>query len=157
MQEPLYTLLEPVVEALGYELVHIEFEGRGRNALLRLYIDHPFAAGSQDEVPEVTLSDCETVSREVSAFLDVSDPIAEPYRLEISSPGLDRPLTKPAHFARFFGEEARVTLEAPQDGRRKFRGRIDGVDDHELYLVVDGERVALPLQGIRKARLVPDI
>ena len=150
-------MLEPVVEALGYELVHIEFEGRGRNALLRLYIDHPFAAGSHDEVPEVTLSDCETVSREVSAFLDVSDPIAEPYRLEISSPGLDRPLTKPAHFARFLGEEARVTLDAPQDGRRKFRGRIDGVDDHELCLIVDGERVALPLQGIRKARLVPDI
>ncbi len=150
-------MLEPVVEALGYELVHTEFEGRGKNALLRLYIDHPFVAGSHEEVPEITLTDCETVSREVSAFLDVSDPIAEPYRLEISSPGLDRPLTKPAHFERFRGEEARVTLEAPQDGRRKFRGRIDGVDDDQLHLVVDGERVALPLQGIRKARLVPDI
>lgn len=157
MQERLYTLLEPVVTDIGYELIHVEFEGRGRNGLLRLYIDHPVVGDSAAEVPEITLDDCEAVSREVSAFLDVSDPIDEPYRLEVSSPGLDRPLTKPEHFKRFIGHQARVSLHAPLDGRRRFKGRIDGVAGDEVHLVVDGERIALPLREIRKARLVPEI
>lgn len=154
MQERLLTLLEPVVEGLGYELLHLELEGHGHNALLRLYIDHRAGSGA---ATEVTLGDCETVSREVSAFLDVADPIPEAYRLEISSPGLDRPLTKREHFERFAGHEARVVLRAPANGRRKFKGVIDNVSDEGVCLIMDGERVALPLDAIRTARLVPEI
>jgi len=157
MQDRLFTLLEPVVAGLGYELLHLELEGRGRNALLRLYIDHRTNAGIAADVEEVTLGDCEVVSREVSAFLDVADPLPEAYRLEVSSPGLDRPLAKREHFERFRGREARVVLEAPMDGRRKFKGLIDDVVGDEVILTVDGEHVALPLNAIRKARLVPEI
>lgn len=158
MQERLLTLLEPVVEGLGYELLHLELEGRGRNALLRLYIDHRAEANATSAASaEVTLGDCETVSREVSAFLDVADPIPETYRLEISSPGLDRPLVKREHFERFVGHEARIALQAPLEGRKKFKGVIDSVDQDIVYLIVDGERIGLPLDAIRKARLVPEI
>jgi ribosome maturation factor RimP len=107
LQERVQALLEPLVEGLGYELVCLELHGSGAHALLRLYIDAPQGIG---------LDDCERVSREVSAALDVADPISGSYRLEVSSPGLDRPLAKPEHFRRFAGRQAKLQLAGSPGG-----------------------------------------
>lgn len=143
MRERLLKLLEPAVAALGYELVELEF-GSG---LLRLYIDR--ADG-------VTVDDCERVSRHVSAVLDVEDPIPGAYSLEVSSPGLDRPLRKPADFERFAGQRAKLELILPLDGRRRFSGTLAGLESDEILVDVDGTRFRLPLAQIGKARLVPE-
>ncbi len=160
MLEKLPELIEPLLQDLGYELVHLELQGQGRGSLLRIYIEHR-ARRSEDGVvqrDEITLEDCERVSREVSALLDVSDPIPHAYRLEISSPGLDRPLTKVADFSRFAGHRARVTLYAPFQERRRFSGVLDGVDEQgQVCMRVDGQRLALPIADIQKARLVPEL
>lgn len=140
-------LLQPLVEQLGYEFVGLEYLNNPKQSVLRIYIDGEDGVG---------LGDCETVSREVAALLDVEDPIKGHYNLEISSPGLDRPLFTLEQFEQFTGEEARVTAFAPVDGRRKFKGVIEGVDDTTIRLVVDGETVALEHANIAKARLVPD-
>ncbi|HAC34104.1 MAG TPA: ribosome maturation factor RimP [Gammaproteobacteria bacterium] len=133
------------IEALGYELVCVEYLQR-RQSLLRLYLDSPDGIG---------VDDCEQVSRYVSGVLDVDDPLAGSYTLEVSSPGADRPLVTADHFRRFAGEEAKVQLRHAIDGRKNFRGRILDVDGGELFLVVDGTELHLPLVAIRKARLVP--
>lgn len=147
MAEQLEDILTPVVAALGYEVWHLELEGAGSNRLLRLYIDAPGG---------ITLEDCEAVSREVSATLDVVDPLPGAYRLEVSSPGLDRPLATRAHFERFVGAELRVTLYGPQDGRRRFKGRLQAVGEDALELDCEGTTVVLPRSAIAKARLVPE-
>lgn len=147
MQERLQQLLEPVIENLGYELVLLEYSPSTKNAMLRLYIDA--AAG-------ITLDDCERVSKEVSATLDVEDPIRTAYRLEVSSPGLDRPLVKPAHYQRFMGEQAKLQLIAPLNGRRRFIGFIRAVDDNTLKLETEEGLVDIPLADIERSRLVPD-
>lgn len=147
MSQRLLQVLEPVVEDLGFELWHLELEGAGGNRLLRLYIDAPEG---------VQLEDCERVSHEVSATLDVADPLPGAYRLEVSSPGLDRPLVKPEHFRRFLGERAKVTLYAPIEGRRRFIGVLHGLDDEAVRLECGGEVVTLPYATIAKARLVPE-
>lgn len=147
MSQRLLQVLEPVVEDLGFELWHLELEGAGGSRLLRLYIDAPEG---------VQLEDCERVSHEVSATLDVADPLPGAYRLEVSSPGLDRPLVKPEHFRRFLGERAKVTLYAPIEGRRRFIGVLHGLDDEAVRLECDGEVVTLPYAAIAKARLVPE-
>jgi ribosome maturation factor RimP len=138
-------LLEPVVERLGYELVDIEVR-LGGNGLLRLYIDQPEG---------VDLEDCENVSRAVSALLDVEDPLPGNYNLEISSPGLDRKLTKVEHFQRFMGETVKVQTRFPIEGRRRFRGTLVSSDDENIVVEVDGESHSLPLKTIDTARLVP--
>ena len=142
------TLLTPAVTALGLELLGVEFSAGPASALLRLYIDA--------EGRFITVEDCEAVSREVSALLDVHDPIEANYTLEVSSPGIDRPLFKPAHFARFLNEQVKVTLDLPQDGRRRFQGEILAVDGDTIVVEQDGARVELPHANIQKARLVPD-
>ena len=149
LQNRLVELLEPLVEAMGYELVLLEFNAHKGSALVRLFIDAP--AG-------VTLGDCEKVSREVEGKLDVADPIPQNYRLEVSSPGLDRPLVKPAHFERFAGTLARVQLVAPlAGGRRKFQGVLRGLrGDNVVLETTDAGTVELPLGNIERARLVPD-
>lgn len=147
LQERLQQMLEPVVESLGYELVLLEYSPSPKNALLRLYIDG--AAG-------IGLDDCERVSKEVSGVLDVEDPIRSAYRLEVSSPGLDRPLVKPAHFERFAGQRARVQLLAPLNGRRRFAGAIRGVAGGVLTLDTEEGIAEIPLSEIDRARLVPD-
>lgn len=139
-------LLEPAAAASGYELVDVEFGTSGRRAVLRLYIDRA------DGEP-VTLEDCETASRGLGAVLDVADPIERAYDLEVSSPGFDRPLRTRAHFQRFLGHEARVELSGAVEGRRRFRGRLAGLEAEELVMVVDGREWRLPLDRIRKARL----
>ncbi|MEM1412731.1 MAG: ribosome maturation factor RimP [Pseudomonadota bacterium] len=140
-------LLQPLVEQLGYEFVGLEYQNNPKQSVLRIYIDAEAGVG---------LEDCERVSRETAALLDVEDPIKGHYNLEISSPGLDRPLFTPAQYERFAGEEAQVSLFAPQDGRRKFKGKILAADDEGVLMNVDGDEVMLPFANIAKGRLVPD-
>jgi ribosome maturation factor RimP len=155
-------LLEPVVADLGYELVLLEFNPYKGGATLRLYID--IAASARVDVAEndsdaeagIKLEDCERVSREVAALLDVEDAIQQAYRLEVSSPGLDRPLVKPAHFQRFAGEEAKVQMLVPQNGRKRFQGVIAGCDVESVVLEAPEGRYVLPLADIERARLVPN-
>jgi ribosome maturation factor RimP len=147
MREALIRLLEPEVAALGCELVELEFHPHRGGGLLRLYIDR---AGG------VTVEDCEAVSRRVSATLDVADPIGGEYTLEVSSPGLDRPLRTRAHFQRFTGGRVRVESLVPRAGRRRWTGTLVAVGDAGVTLEVDGQPVELALNEIKTARLVPE-
>jgi len=148
LHDRLVGLIEPLVESLGYELVLLEFNAHRGSALVRLFIDAPGG---------ITLGDCEKVSREVEGRLDVDDPIPQNYRLEVSSPGLDRPLVKPGHFERFAGSVARVQLNVPRDGRRKFEGVLRGLRSENVVLeTADAGTVELELGNIERARLVPD-
>jgi len=147
LRDRLIELLEPVVNAIGYELVLLEFSPRDGSGMLRLFID---AAEC------ITLDDCEKVSREVAATLDVEDVITQAYRLEISSPGLDRPLVKPEHYRRFKGEVARIQTLAPIGGRRRFQGvLLDATDDEIAIETADGT-ITIPFAEIDKAKLVPN-
>jgi ribosome maturation factor RimP len=148
-------LLVPTVQSLGLELLGVEYLPAPGGALLRLYIDVPADADAGDE-RTVGIEDCEAVSREVSAQLDVADPITGHYTLEVSSPGVDRPLFTAAQFARFIGETAKVTLKLPQDGRRRLQGAIVSVDADRTTFDVDGTPFAVAIDNIEKARLVPD-
>jgi ribosome maturation factor RimP len=141
-------LLEPGVNALGFELVDAELAGRGRRAVLRVYIDAPGG---------VTIDDCADVSAQLSAILDVEDPIAEHYTLEVSSPGLDRPLVRREDFERFTGETVRLRLHQPLDGRRNFQGRLLGLAGDRVRLNAGEETVELELDSIAKAKLVPQL
>jgi len=144
-------LLEPGVSALGFELVDIELLGQGRHATLRVYIDSPDG---------VNVDDCAAVSRQLSALLDVEDPLPGGYTLEVSSPGLDRPLLTPAHYRRFVGELVKLTLAQPRDGRRKFKGRLVEAGDDHVVIETEGaggvpEQFRLAYADIERARLVP--
>ena len=146
----LRNLLEPVVEDLGYELVLIELAGN-RTKVLRLYIDAPGG---------VLLDDCEQVSRNVSAYLDVEDPISGQYTLEVSSPGIDRPLVKPEHFQRFVGERVKVKLMSHHMGRKRFTGQLVAAQDQDddeagIVVEVDGEPYQFTYDEIDNARLDP--
>lgn len=146
MSQRLVNLLEPIVNDLGYTLWHLESVGGGRNITLRIYID---------SADGIDLEDCEKVSREVSATLDVDDDGGSGYALEVSSPGLDRPLVSAEHFNRFVGERAHVRMFAPVAGHRKFTGVIDGVSDTAVDLRCDDQTYHLPLGDMAKARLEP--
>ncbi|HEX8757596.1 MAG TPA: ribosome maturation factor RimP [Steroidobacteraceae bacterium] len=155
LRERLIALIEPLVGRLGYELVDLEqSSGRG-SAVIRLFIDRaPLRpAGAEAEGNGVTLTDCERVSREVSALLDVEDPIPAAYTLEVSSPGLDRVLRTPAHFARFVGSRVFVELAVPREGRRRYTGTLVSADEAGIALEVDGQRVPVSFAEIGKARL----
>ena len=155
-------LLSPTVQALGLELLGVEYLPSPGGATLRLYIDIPpgDAVGDSETPRMVGIEDCEAVSREVSAQLDVEDPISGNYTLEVSSPGVDRPLFTPAQFARFLGEQAKIGLKLPQDGRRRLQGRIAAVEGERIELDVEAkpepQRVSVDFDNIEKARLVPD-
>lgn len=146
-------LLTPTIASLGLELLGIDYLPTPGSAVLRLYIDVPESA---EAGRHVGIEDCEAVSREVSAQLDVEDPISSNYTLEVSSPGLDRPLFTPAQFMRFIGETAKATLKLPQDGRRRLQGVIARVEDASIVFVVDGSGIEVAFDNIEKARLVPD-
>jgi ribosome maturation factor RimP len=148
LRDTLETRLAPLVEGLGYELWELEYSpGRG-NGFLRLYIDA--AAG-------ITLDDCERVSRAVSEVLDAEDPIPGQYTLEVSSPGLERPLRTAEHFARFVGETVSVETVQAIEGRRRFKGALTAAGGATVEVEVDGKRWTLPLGGIRKAHLAPQV
>ena len=151
-------MLAPTVTSLGLELLGIEYLPAPGGALVRLYIDVPAseAAGLGAEGRSVGIEDCESVSREVSAQLDVEDPITANYTLEVSSPGIDRPLFGAAQFARFVGESAKVTLKLPQDGRRRLQGAILRVQGETIVFGVDNGEFVVDAGNIEKARLIPD-
>ncbi|MGI9264382.1 MAG: ribosome maturation factor RimP [Gammaproteobacteria bacterium] len=146
--DELNSLLEPTVAALGYEISDLEAKLGGPDGVIRVFIDSADGVG---------LEDCEKVSRQISAFLDVEDPVPGQYVLEVSTPGLDRKLTKPEHFQRFTGEDVRVKLRFPLDGRRNFRGALKRADEDNIEVEVDGESHRLPIATIESARLVPAI
>jgi len=140
-------MLEPGVRTLGFELVEVEYKGAaGGQNVLRVYIDSPKG---------ITVDDCARVSRQVSALLDVEDPIAEAYVLEVSSPGLDRPLTRREDFERYAGETIKVRMNEAVLGRRNFKGTLVGLEGDAVVVVVDNERFSLPIARIERARLVP--
>jgi ribosome maturation factor RimP len=145
--QKLNELIQPLVEDLGYDFVGLEYNSSGKHSVLRIYIDGEEGVG---------IEDCETVSRETAALLDVKDPIKSHYNLEVSSPGLDRPLFRPAHYEEFTGCVAQINLYAPQDGRRKFSGMILKAGESTVSIEQDGQEVALEYDNIAKARLVPD-
>jgi ribosome maturation factor RimP len=144
LRERLIALIEPLVGQLGYELVELECSSGRGSAVLRLFIDRPEGVG---------LDDCERVSREVSALLDVEDPIPTAYTLEVSSPGFDRVLRTRAHFERFVGARVHVELAAPRAGRRRYTGTLLAVDEGGIALEVDQQRVPVAFAEIGKARL----
>jgi ribosome maturation factor RimP len=145
--DEIQALLEPSIERLGYELTDLEVRLSGNGGLVRLTIDKPDG---------IDLDDCEKVSHAASALLDVEDPVPGNYSLEVSSPGLDRKLTKSEHFQRFAGETLKVTMRFPIEGRRRFRGTLVSSDDENIVVEVDGESHSLPLSMIDTARLVPE-
>lgn len=147
--DKLQALLRPLVEDLGYEFVGVEYQPNPKNRLVRLFIDRPGTG--------VGVEDCEYVSHEVSALMDVEEPVNGHYTLEVSSPGIERPLFESAHFQRFAGEDARIVMHGPIEGRRRFKGRIVRADDVVVVLEVDGVEWELPLVDVRRATLAPDL
>ena len=145
--DELARLLEPSIERLGYEMADLEVKLGGRGGVVRVFIDHPDG---------ISLDDCEKVSLAVSALLDVEDPLPGHYDLEVSSPGLDRKLTKTEHFQRFTGETVKVQMRFPIEGRKRFRGTLLSTDDENIVVEVDGETHTLPMGTIDTARLVPE-
>ncbi|MEO8365983.1 MAG: ribosome maturation factor RimP [Pseudoxanthomonas sp.] len=146
-------LLSPTVQALGLELLGAEYLPAPGSATLRLYIDVPEA---ELATRMVNIEDCEAVSREVSAQLDVEDPITGNYTLEVSSPGIDRPLFTLAHFVRHQGESAKVVLRIPQEGRRRLQGPIVRIEGSTIVFLVDNAEIAVAVENVDKARLMPD-
>jgi ribosome maturation factor RimP len=143
----LLELIRPVAESFGCELWGIDFFMQGKQSLLRIYIE------KQDG--GVQVEDCERVSRQVSSVLDVEDPIKVEYTLEVSSPGIDRPLFELAHFKEYVGQNVKIKLSMSFDGRRNFPGLLKGIEDDEIVLELDGEEYLLPFELIEKANVVP--
>lgn len=144
--EQLHALLAPVVKALGYQCWGIEFLSQGKHSLLRVYIDH--SSG-------ILVDDCEKVSRQLSGVLDVEDPISSDYTLEVSSPGLDRPLFTLEQYAASVGEQVKIKLRSPFEGRRNFQGLLRGVEEQDVVVLVDDHEYLLPVDMIDKANIVP--
>ncbi len=151
--DQIVALLTPTVTALGLELLGAEYLSAPGGALLRLYIDVPEA---QAQERSVGIEECEAVSREVSAQLDVEDPISDSYTLEVSSPGLERPLFGAAQFARFVGQAAKAALKLPQDGRRRLQGEILRVEGGKVVFALDAGEFVVEASNVEKAKLVPD-
>lgn len=139
-------LISPALEALGYELVRVQVMG-SRHKTMQVMAERLDEAG-------MTVDDCAAISREISALLDVDDPINEAYDLEVSSPGIDRPLVKLTDFDRFAGFDARVEMYDAINGRKKFKGKLIGLSGEKVEMKMGEERVALPYDGIRRAKLL---
>jgi ribosome maturation factor RimP len=145
-QEQLAQLIAPIAQSLGCELWGLEYLTQGRYTTLRIFIDAENG---------VSLENCEKVSRQISSVMDVEDPIEGEYTLEVSSPGMDRPLYTEVQFARYVGETINVRLRVARDGRRRFKGLITKVENGDVFLTVDNQAVQLPVDAIDKANLVP--
>lgn len=139
-------LIEPSISALGYELWGLEILMQGHSTLLRIYIDAE--AG-------ISVDDCEKASRQIAALLDVENPIAGEYVLEVSSPGMDRPLYKAEHFARFAGSMIRLQLRYPFEGQRRFKGLLVGMEGEDVVLRVEDSEYLLPFESVEKANVIP--
>jgi ribosome maturation factor RimP len=147
-------LAEPVIEGLGFRLIRVKVSGRD-GGTVQIMAERPRG--------EMTVDDCATISRRLSSVLDAYDPMPGQYRLEISSPGIDRPLVRPSDFALWAGHEAKVELKEPVDGRKRFRGVIEGVarDEARLKIELEGKAepvvIGLPFSLISEAKLVVDM
>ncbi|GAA0852982.1 ribosome maturation factor RimP [Aliiglaciecola litoralis] len=146
LEQKLTAMLTAPVEALGFELVGVEFVRAGKHSTLRVYIDH--ADG-------ITVDNCADVSLQASAVLDVEDPINTEYNLEVSSPGMDRPLFKEAHYQQCVGEVISVRLRMPMDDRRNFKGKLLALENGNLTMEIDGQQYVLAIANIEKGNLVP--
>lgn len=140
-------ILQPVVEGLGYEFWGIEYRSRGYQSLLRVFID--------DVENGVGVDDCEKVSRQISGVMDVEDPIKTEYTLEVSSPGMDRPLFRLEQYQAFVGHQVQIRLRMAFDGRRKFQGLIKAVEGDDVVVIVDDHEYLLPFDSIEKANIIP--
>jgi ribosome maturation factor RimP len=166
LRERLIALTEPLLARLGYELVDVEYAATRSEATVRVYIDWPdgvkpeAVASAPDDGTRafdgIGVEDCERVSRELSALLDVEDPIEVPYQLEVSSPGADRILRTPAHYRRQVGQRAHVELVAPRAGRRRFTGTLVRADEEGFELNVDGTVVTVSYAEVGRTRLAPE-
>lgn len=148
LQQRISDIVEPLLVREGFELVDVEIIGRGPGTIVRIYIDKPGG---------VTLDDCAYVSEAVDPMLDVEDPIETAYNLEVSSPGLDRPLRKPADFERFAGSKVKVKTYGPIPGagsRKVFTGQLQGIEGEEIRVDVDGTVYSIELPDIAKANIV---
>ena len=141
-------LIRPVVEGLGYHFWGMEYISQGKDSILRIFIESPSEDGTDIE-------DCAKVSRQVSSILDVEDPITGEYNLEVSSPGLDRPLFELEQYQEYIGAVVSLRLRVPFDGRRKFKGQLTAVEGEDVVLRVDQEEYLLPIDLIDKANVVP--
>ncbi len=146
LEDKLTEMLEPAVEALGFELVGVEYVRAGKHSILRVYIEHENG---------ITVDDCADVSNQVSAILDVEDPISNEYNLEVSSPGMERPLFKERHFAEAVGEIVQIRLTMPMDNRRNFKGPLLACENGMVSIEVDGQQFQLAVANIDKANVVP--
>ena len=146
LEDKLTEMLEPGVEALGYELVGVEFVRAGKHSILRVFIDHENG---------ISVDDCAEVSYQASAILDVEDPINTEYNLEISSPGMDRPLFKEKHYEQSIGEVVQVRLTVPMNDRRNFKGKLLSCENGMINVEVDGQQFQLAVVNIEKANIVP--
>ncbi|PZP21477.1 MULTISPECIES: ribosome maturation factor RimP [Pseudomonas] len=144
--EQLQAMLAPVVEALGYQCWGVEFISQGKHSLLRIYID---------SADGILVEDCEKVSRQISGVLDVEDPIASEYTLEVSSPGMDRPLFTLEQFAAHAGEQVKIKLRSPFEGRRNFQGILRGTEEQDVVVLVDDHEYLLPIDSVDKANIIP--
>ncbi len=141
-------ILLPTLNSFGVELVDLEYRLENRGWILRLFLDKEGG---------ITLEDCQRVSEQVGDLLDVEDLIGHGYRLEVSSPGLDRPLTQEGDFVRFTGKRARILTREPLANQRNFQGRILGIEDHQVLIEGDGGiKITIPFAVILKARLIPE-
>ena len=145
-EQQLNDLLKPLVEALGYDFWGLEYISQGKNSVLRVFID---------KEEGIAVDDCAVVSRQISGVMDVEDPIASEYNLEVSSPGLDCPIFTLEQFKQFVGESVEVKLRYAYEGRRKFKGQLVGIEDEEDIVVhVDNHEYLLPIDAIDKANLI---
>ncbi len=144
-------IVEPVLADLGFRLVRVKIQGDGRDRVVQLMAERPDGS--------ITVDDCETISKGISPVLDVADPIPGAYRLEVSSPGIDRPLVRPSDFEDWSGHEAKIELKEPIDGRRRFKGVLEGFEDGEVRIEADAgehgiQHLGLPVHLISDAKLV---
>ncbi len=151
-QTHLWELFEPVVNGMGFDLVEIEHFPNPKHGVLRLFIDKP--ADSESE--GVVIEDCSAVSRQISALIDVEDPIRGKFNLEVSSPGLDRPLRRLQDFQRFTGSLVKLKTVMPLEGQRNFKGRLLEANEDVVVIETDAEEISLPMSAIEKARVVPE-
>jgi ribosome maturation factor RimP len=146
-QTHLWELFEPVVKGMGFDLIEIEHFPNPKHGVLRLYIDKEGG---------VNVDDCSTVSRQISALIDVEDPVSGQFNLEISSPGVDRPLRRLVDFQRFTGSLVKLKTVMPLEGQRNFKGRLLEANEETVVIETDDEEISLPMSTIDKARIVPE-
>lgn len=146
IEQKILALIEGSLSVMGYALVRVRVSGDQRRTL-QIMLERVDGA-------QITVEDCTEASYQISAVMDVHDPIAEAYRLEVSSPGIDRPLTRAEDFTRYAGFETKLEASPPVDGRKRFRGVLHGVEGDAAVMEVEGERYQIPLQSIANARLV---